>query len=87
MELSNYDLFEELFNFIKRGSSIKEVLKEFGGSCFYVPSHKNIFRNKEIIEDYKNGMSVKKISREYDLSEARVYSLTKHLREEVDMKK
>lgn len=80
--VSNFELFEELYNFILNPKhDLNDTLKEFGGSCFYVPSHKTTFRNQELIDAYKEGKSVKELSREYDLSEARVYAITKEIRE------
>lgn len=86
MEVSNYDLFENLYNFISGGASIKEAVKEYGGSSLYIPSFKTAFRDDEIREKYTELINqgakrvVWTLSREYELSEAQVYAITKDLR-------
>ncbi|WP_455756491.1 Mor transcription activator family protein [Sulfurimonas sp.] len=84
--ITNYDLFEELYAFIENpNNDINATIKEFGGSSFYIPSYKTTIRNDEIIEKYKQNLGqtgyVKKLAREYDLSEAQVYAITKDVRE------
>ena len=80
--VTNYDLFEELFNFINNpANDLSATIKEFGGSNFYIPSYKTTFRNNKIIEQYKQGTSVKDLTREHDLSEAQIYAITKNVRE------
>ncbi|NOQ30012.1 MAG: hypothetical protein GQ570_02690 [Helicobacteraceae bacterium] len=79
--ITNYDLFLELYDCIRNSSNIKEVLKEHGGSNFYIPSYKTTERNNDIIEAYKEGMSIKQLRREYDLSETQIYTITKEVRE------
>ena len=86
MEITNYDLFEDFYQFIRDGSSIKEVIKEYGGSSLYIPSFKTAYRNDEIKDKYTEltNQGVKKVTRllarEYELSEAQIYSITKDLR-------
>ena len=86
MEVSNYDLFEDFYNFVSDGASIKEAVKEYGGSNLYIPSFKTAFRDDEIREKYieltKQGAKkvVWILSREYELSEAQVYTITKDFR-------
>lgn len=84
--ITNYDLFEELFNFIKKPEiSINEVIKEHGGSSLYIPSYKTTFRNKEICDEYEQRLGekrlAKKLAKKYDLSEVQIHAITKHLRE------
>ena len=84
--ITNYDLFEQLYNFINNpDNDIKATIKEYGGASFYIPSHKTTIRNDEIIEQYKQGLGetglVKKLAREHDLSEAQIYAITKETRE------
>ncbi len=44
--VTNYDLFEDLFYFIKQSDvEISDVIKEHGGSSLYIPSYKTTFRN------------------------------------------
>lgn len=89
--LTNYDLFEELFDYIKDEEvTLEDALKEFGGSNYYIPSYKTTGRNDEINEKYlqmqRDGKSriAKLLSNEYDLSEAQIYAITKQARQEVN---
>ncbi|PLY08390.1 MAG: hypothetical protein C0625_02035 [Arcobacter sp.] len=84
--VTNYDLFEEFFNFIKNPETdLNSAIKEFGGSSFYVPSYKTTCRNDEIIEEYKERLGekhlAKKLAKKYDLSESQIFIITKPLRE------
>jgi len=84
--ITNLELFEELFNYIKNDkSTLNETLKEFGGSDYYIPSYKTVVRNSEIIKDYKNHYGTKglakNLSRKYNLSEAQIFIITKSVRE------
>ncbi|MCT7650950.1 hypothetical protein [Aliarcobacter butzleri] len=84
--VTNYDLFEELFNFIKNPDvEITDVIKEHGGSSLYIPSYKTTFRNDEICEEYKRRLGEKRLSKklakQYGLSEAQILFITKPLRE------
>lgn len=85
--ISNYEIFQETYKFIKDSESEKEVLKEFGGSSIYIPSFKSIYRNEEIREKYthmrnegKTGI-VKKLAYEYNLTESQIFRLTKMIRD------
>ena len=76
--ITNFDLFKEFYNFVTNPQNdLNATIKEFGGSSFYIPSHKTTIRNDEIKEQYKQGKGktglVKKLAREHDLSEAQVY--------------
>jgi Mor family transcriptional regulator len=84
--ITNYDLFEDLFNFIKKADcTIADVIKEHGGSSLYIPSYKTTLRNEEIIKEYKKRHGerrlAKKLAKDYDLSEAQILLITKPLRE------
>lgn len=85
--VTNFDLFEELFNMIKKETTtINDVVKEFGGSNYYIPSWKSIARNDEIIKEYKESRGkvkniTKTLARKYELSEAQIYAITKDVRE------
>ena len=87
--LSNYDLFEEFFAFVKGDVTIEDTLKEYGGSSMYIPSNKTSYRNEEINKEYlemqNNGhkLIAKKLARKHDLSEAQIYAITKEIRQEV----
>lgn len=84
--VTNYDLFEDLFNLIKKTDcTIADVIKEHGGSSLYIPSYKTTLRNDEIIKEYKKRQGerrlAKKLAKDFDLSEAQILLITKHLRE------
>ena len=45
---------------------------EFGGSSIYIPKQETLnreLRNKEIIEEYKNGVSLHQLRKKYQFSE------------------
>ena len=45
---------------------------EFGGSSIYIPKQETLnreLRNKDILEDYKNGVSLHQLRKKYRLSE------------------
>jgi Mor family transcriptional regulator len=84
--ITNYDLFEEFFEFIKQPNiTIADVIKEHGGSSLYIPSYKTTLRNEEICNEYKKRQGerrlAKTLAKEYDLSEAQILLITKPLRE------
>ena len=83
--INNFDLFEDLFNFIKDpDNDINKVIKDYGGSTFYIPSYKTTFRNEDLLREYKEKQQekgiVKSLSRKYGITERQIYSLTKDLR-------
>ena len=83
--ITNFDLFKEFFDFVRNpDNDINATIKEYGGSSFYIPSHKTTFRNNEIIEKYKQDAGkvglVKELAREYDLTERQIYDITKECR-------
>ena len=86
--ISNYDLFEEFFEFIKDDEiTLSDTLKEYGGSSLYIPSYKTTGRNEAIMEEYlqmnKNGTKqiASKLARKYDLTTRQIYSIIKTQRE------
>ena len=90
--ISNLELFEELFNYIKQNdSTLNETLKEYGGTNYYIPSYKTVVRNTEIITDYKNNYGIKglakMLSRKYSLSEPQIFLITKGVRESGELNK
>ncbi len=82
--LSNLDLFEELFSFIKQ-NDLNATIKEYGGSNFYIPSYKTTLRNDEIIKYYRANYGqiglVKRLAKQYDLTERQIYDITREVRE------
>lgn len=84
--ITNFDLFQELFNMIKKpDTDINAIIKEFGGSTYYIPSYKTTLRNDEIIKEYKESYGqvglVKRLARAHDLTERQIYDITKEVRE------
>jgi Mor family transcriptional regulator len=84
--VTNFDLFQELFNMIKKpDTDINTIIKEFGGSTYYIPSYKTTLRNDEIIKEYKENYGqvglVKRLARTHDLTERQIYDITKEVRE------
>ena len=50
--VTNYDLFEDLFYFIKNPDvEISDVIKEHGGSSLYIPSYKIGSLEKSVFEN------------------------------------
>jgi Mor family transcriptional regulator len=82
--ITNYDIFESLFHFIKNSNDINEVIKEYGGGVIYIPSYKTTLRNEDILREYQENIKhtgiVKKLSRKYGITERQIYTLTKDLR-------
>lgn len=84
--ISNYDVFENFFNYIKNPDvTIEDAVKEFGGSDLYIPSYKTTFRNQQICCSYKERLGEKNLihtlAKEHDLTKSQIYEITKHLRE------
>lgn len=84
--ISNYDVFENFFNYIKNPEvTIEDAVKEFGGSDLYIPSYKTTFRNQEICKAYKERLGEKNLilnlAKDNDLTKSQIYEITKHLRE------
>jgi Mor family transcriptional regulator len=87
--VDNIDIFTDFFEKIQNGCTMSDVLKEYGGSNIYIPSYKTVMRDDEIREEFLQrvgrGQSVssiiKDLSREHQLSNSRVYSITEDLRE------
>lgn len=86
--INNFDLFEDLFNFIKApDNDINKVIKDYGGSTFYIPSYKTTIRNDELLKEYKENIQkkgiVKILSQRYDLTERQIYTLTRQIRQNI----
>lgn len=86
--INNFDLFEDLFNFIKDpDNDINKVIKDYGGSTFYIPSYKTTIRNDELLKEYKENIQkkgiVKILSQRYDLTERQIYTLTRQIRQNI----
>jgi Mor family transcriptional regulator len=72
--ITNQDIFEEFVNFCQN-NSIEEIVKEYGGGTIYIPSYKSIGRDKDIYTLYKNGTSIKQLSKKFSLSESRIRTI------------
>ena len=83
--ITNLDLFEEFFSFIQSGNSLEDTLKEYGGTTYYIPSHKTTCRNKDIIKEYKEHYGevglAKRLAKLHDLSERQILEITKEVRQ------
>ncbi|WP_419782358.1 Mor transcription activator family protein [Malaciobacter marinus] len=84
--ITNLDLFEDLFNYIKQSDvDLTSVIKEYGGTSYYIPSYKTTLRNKEIIKEYKEKLGevglVKRLAKENHLTERQIYDITRSVRE------
>lgn len=84
--ITNLDLIKEFFDYCKRDDvQLKDVLEEFGGSTYYIPSFKTTYRNEEIIKYYRERLGepwlIKKLAKEYNLSERQVHDITKEVRQ------
>lgn len=83
--VTNLDLFEEFFKFIKKDDTdLEAAIKEFGGTTYYIPSYKTTLRNKAIIKEYKGHIGevglTKRLAKEYDLTERQIQEITKECR-------
>lgn len=83
--VGNFELFEELFAFIKKDNvTLNDTIKEFGGSTYYIPSYKTTLRNDEILKEYKQNYGqtglIKSLARKHDLTERQIYDITKEVR-------
>lgn len=86
LNITNFDICEEMFRFIKEeNTSMSNFLKEYGGTNVYIPSFKKIYRDDEIIEEYKKNptkATVRKLARDHELCEQQVYKITRAIRKE-----
>lgn len=48
----NIEIFEEFFDFVKNSENIQDVVKEWGGIQFTVPSFIGEYRNRAIYAEY-----------------------------------
>jgi len=74
--LSNKDIFEYFIEYVKK-HTIEEIIEEFGGGNIYIPSYKSTFRDAQIFKLYKQGVSVKELKKQFNLSESRIRSIVK----------
>ena len=79
--VTNKEIFEEFYQQVKNSKNISEIVKSYGGSPIYVPSYKSTYRNDDILKSYKEGLSIRNLSKEFNLSEAQIYNLTLKVRE------
>jgi len=71
MAVCNKEMFEEFYRFCKN-NTIEEVVKEYGGGTLYIPSYKSMYRDKELLADWRAGMGKRDLQRKYYLSDAQV---------------
>ena len=67
------NLFERLYEDIKKGKSKKEICREYGGLQIYIPTEKRFLREK--IKQEFNGANHRELARKYSLSLRHVYNL------------
>lgn len=77
-----YSLFETLYKDIKKGKSIIDICREYGGLQVYIPLPSRYIRHK-IVKEF-TGANHKELARKYGLSVRQVYRI---LKEEVYEKK
>ncbi|MBV5348386.1 hypothetical protein JZU61_01750 [bacterium] len=75
--VTNFDIFEEFFNQIQSGATMRDIIKEYGGMGIYVPSYAFTFRKADVMEAHSRGDSPKLIARDQRLSLSRVYEIIK----------
>lgn len=75
--LSNKDIFEHFIEYAKN-HTLEEIIEEFGGGHIYIPSYKSTFRDAQILKLYKQGLSPKKLKKQFNLSESRIRSIIKN---------
>lgn len=78
--VTNFDIFEEFFNQIQSGATIRDIVKEYGGMSIYVPSYGLTYRKGDVMEAYNRGDQPKRIARDQGLSLSRVYEIIKEER-------
>jgi len=79
--VTNEDVFNEFVAFIRGGASDQDITREYGGGSLYIPSFKNIYRNDIIIQEFKDGKSVRELARDYELSTKQIYDITRAYRD------
>ncbi len=89
MIINNFDLFVEFYNCVKESESMADVLKEYGGANIYVPSYKSTFRNRDILDEYKEELKsgkpgaviIRELSAKHGLSYNSISSIVKENRQ------
>ena len=81
MALINLEVFEAFVEFVKNAEDNKAILKEYGGAQLYIPSYKSISRDDDVVADYKAGATIAELRRKYNLSNNRIYEITREHRE------
>ncbi|MBU1666938.1 hypothetical protein KKC13_00845 [bacterium] len=79
--ISTLELFEEFFKDVKESKSIDEIYKAYGGAYIYVPSYKSTTRNMDIFNEYKEGVTLRKLSVKYSITQNRLRVIIKELEE------
>jgi Mor family transcriptional regulator len=74
--VTNKEIFEEFYHFCKN-KNMEEVIREYGGDCIYIPSYKRVGRDKKIYQAWKKGVSLRSISKRFNLSLNRVRQIVK----------
>lgn len=69
--ISTYDLFEAFYHYC-REHTIEEVIREYGGGSLYIPSYKSTHRDEAIRKAYAEGVSVRTLQRQHQLSASQI---------------
>ena len=71
--MANYSQFEALYRDIRKGKSIIEICKDYGGLQIYIPLQSRYLRQK-IIKEF-NGRNHTELAKKYGLSVRQVYRI------------
>lgn len=72
--MNNLEMFKYFIDYVKN-HSLEDIIKEWGGGYIYVPSYKNTYRDKQILNLYTQGKHTKDIAKEMNLSISRVRAI------------
>lgn len=74
--MNTLDMFEYFVEYVK-SNTLENIIKEWGGGNIYIPSFKSTYRDKHILNLYKQGTHIKDIAKEFNLSISRVRGIIK----------
>ena len=71
--MRKYSLFEELYKDIRKGKSIIEICKDYGGLQIYIPLQSRYIKEK--IKREFNGRNHIQLAKKYGLSMRQIYRI------------
>lgn len=74
--MNTLDMFEYFVEYVK-SNTLENIIKEWGGGNIYIPSFKSTYRDKHILNLYKQGTHIEDIAKEFNLSISRVRGIIK----------